>query len=63
MLSASVKSGFEPIQDDWFTGCKHPEHNPPMLLYVPPGQQFRHVCPGCGWEYVIRSPRIDYITK
>lgn len=28
--------------------CRHPSHEPPSNLYVPPGTRYRHVCPGCG---------------
>ena len=45
------KSGFEPIPG--YKICMHPGHNPPTHLYIPPGQQYRHVCPGCGAEVVM----------
>ncbi|QDH83526.1 hypothetical protein [Achromobacter phage Motura] len=32
--------------------CTHPEHNFPTHLYIPPGQGYRHVCPGCKREEV-----------
>lgn len=38
--------------------CINFEHNPPTHLYIPPGQTYRHVCPGCGQETVIRAPFI-----
>lgn len=40
------KSGFFdlPVQQT----CRHPEHEPPSMLYIPPGKGYRHVCPGCG---------------
>lgn len=28
--------------------CTHPEHSFPMHIYIPRGQGYRHVCPGCG---------------
>lgn len=28
--------------------CVHPEHNPPMGLYIPPGKGYMHECPACG---------------
>jgi len=51
------KSGFEdiPVQEQ----CRHPEHNPPTHLYIPPGKRYRHVCPGCGQERVIQPPQIS----
>ena len=50
------QSGFEdiPIQEV----CRNPSHNPPSHLYIPPGKQYRHVCPGCGHVTVIRPPQI-----
>jgi len=38
--------------------CIHPEHNPPMHLCIPYGKQYRHVCPDCGKETVMKSPQI-----
>ncbi len=28
--------------------CPHPEHNPPNMICLRPGQVLRHVCPACG---------------
>lgn len=40
---------FEPLPPGERTAsCKHPEHAPPMYLYVPDGVRFRHECPACG---------------
>ena len=47
------KSGFEDAPSS--KRCRHPEHNPPNHLYIPPGKQYRHICPGCGKEMVIQS--------
>ena len=52
------ESGFEPL-DEGVT-CTHFEHNPPMHLYVPPDQQYRHVCPGCGKQTVIRGSNVKF---
>lgn len=38
--------------------CIHPEHNPPMHLCIPYGKQYRHVCPACGKETVMKSQQI-----
>ncbi len=27
--------------------CCHPQHNAPMHLYIPFGQVYQHICPGC----------------
>lgn len=48
------KSGFEPAPVR-MTPCVHPSHNPPMQLYIPPGQQYRHICPQCGYTIVLQS--------
>lgn len=53
------RGGFE--DDDMptcLTPCLHPEHNPPMHLYIPQGQRYRHICPACGNEVVIRPSLI-----
>lgn len=53
------KSGFEPAPDSWVKEpCLNSEHNPPSMLYIPPGQVYRHVCPGCGYECVIYSQSV-----
>lgn len=31
--------------------CQHPEHDPPMHLYLRPGV-YEHTCPGCGRRIV-----------
>lgn len=38
--------------------CKHPEHKPPMHIYIPQGKGYRHVCPACGDESVIIPQQI-----
>lgn len=51
-------SGFEDDFDHIYSGsplCKHPNHQPPSHLVIPAGKKYRHVCPGCGREVVIRS--------
>lgn len=50
------RSGFE--DDPTPIPCLYEEHNPPMHLYVPPGKQYRHVCPSCGYTIVIRPGMI-----
>lgn len=27
--------------------CIHPEHNPPSMIYLEPGE-YEYTCPGCG---------------
>ena len=47
------KSGFEPIDNKWIKTCFSPSHNPPMHLYIPPGQQYVHICPTCGAKIIM----------
>jgi len=35
--------------------CLHPEHNPPGLICVPPGQSIQHTCPACGQTNTLTS--------
>ena len=35
--------------------CNHPEHNFPILLYIPGGQTHTHVCPNCGNEITVMA--------
>lgn len=45
------QSGFEDDPDY----CPHRQHNPPSYMVVPPGKIYRHVCPRCGRESILRS--------
>ncbi len=47
------KSGFE--DDPIGKPCPHPSHNPPTHMVIPHGKLYRHICPECGYECVIRS--------
>lgn len=40
------KGGFRKVRDVP-TGCRHPEHQPPMHIYLEPGV-WEYICPGCG---------------
>lgn len=40
--------------------CVHPEHDPPMHLYIPAGKGYRHVCPSCGKVVNINSSQPIY---
>lgn len=55
------KSGFEDIPAQ--ERCINLEHEPPMFLYIPPGKQYRHVCPGCGKERVLRPPFVSMSSR
>jgi hypothetical protein len=43
--------------------CRHPQHEPPMHMVIPPGKQYRHICPGCGREVLLRPPHITWSCK
>lgn len=51
------RGGFEP--DPTPEICRHREHNAPTHMVIPQGQQYRHICPGCGNEIVLRPLRIS----
>lgn len=53
MKNTKNKSGFE---DDklWGKACQHPSHNPPNHIHIPVGKIYRHVCPCCGEQQVIK---------
>jgi len=44
----------------WDEMCKHPEHFPPMHLYIPPNTYYEHICPACGNIISIGSNQITY---
>ncbi len=50
------RGGFEPVER--IRGCRSMDHNPPSHLYIPAGQQYRHICSGCGRETVLQSPDV-----
>jgi len=54
------ESGFEDDRSSWMKMCKDPEHNPPTHLVIPRGKIYRHVCPSCGREVVVRP--LNYRT-
>ncbi len=47
------QSGFE--SDPQALNCRDPQHSPPTMLHTPYGMRYRHVCPTCGVEAVLRS--------
>lgn len=53
-LKQNKQSGFEDAPDT-ISPCRHPNHNPPSHLLIPPGKQYRHICPLCRVETVITS--------
>jgi hypothetical protein len=36
--------------------CRHPEHNPPTHICLPPGK-YEHTCPGCKSKVVFVVPQ------
>lgn len=52
------ESGFEdlPVVER----CLNSAHEPPMHMVIPAGKIYRHVCPGCGREVVLRPPNIHW---
>lgn len=50
--------GMEPIPSNGIEPCRSPQHLPPMHIYIPAGQQYRHKCPACGNEIVVRPPQV-----
>lgn len=51
------RGGFRKICDYVDTQCRHPEHNPPTGICLPPGL-YVYTCPSCGEEKPIRVPLI-----
>src|SRR6476646_8284584 len=39
-----IKPGMQD-DDEFPRPCNHREHEPPTMLYIPPGKKFVHVCP------------------
>lgn len=50
------KGGFEDIPEQ--ERCRNAQHDPPTHMVIPPGKQYRHICPGCGLEILLRPPMI-----
>jgi len=40
--------------------CTHPSHNPPMFISIPPGKIYRHVCPGCSANFILRPAHVTF---
>jgi hypothetical protein len=55
-------SGFEDDDDGaQLPFCVSPEHNPPTHLYVPAGKRYRHVCPVCGQQGLLRGSPLTWL--
>lgn len=54
------QSGFEDEPKDvWTKPCLDPAHKPPSHMVIPAGKIYRHVCPSCGAEVVLRRLTIS----
>lgn len=42
--------------------CRHPEHNPPGMIVLPPGA-YEHECPGCGAKTVFTVPHASLTSR
>lgn len=40
--------------------CRDVHHQPPMHLYIPPGEKHVHICPSCGKRTVMMGSNITY---
>jgi len=58
LLKGFNKGGFEPLDEK--QTCMDAQHQPPMNLNIPYGQQYRHICPSCGNEIVIKSSAVTF---
>lgn len=58
-LTKDSLGGFEPIPAHE-RPCVSPEHTPPMHLVIPAGMQYRHICPSCGAETVLRPMQVTF---
>lgn len=52
-FNKSDKCGFIDLDDDEL--CRHVGHTPPSHLYIPPGKAYRHICPGCNKETIVKE--------
>lgn len=53
------RGGFRPKAEPWKKPCANPEHLPPNMLYIPPDQEYVHVCPGCGFTCVLQGSNVS----
>lgn len=40
--------------------CRHPEHQPPLHLYIPPGKEYVHICPQCKQRTVLGGSNVSW---
>jgi len=48
----------ETKKPSWKMPCQSPQHNPPSMIVIPPGQTLVHICPSCGYKFEIQSSNI-----
>lgn len=58
-MKNNKKSGFF-NDNEIMKPCSHPEHNPPSHLYIPVGKKYRHICPACNKETVLKPIQISF---
>lgn len=59
MSTKRLETGYTNKPDE-FKPCPSEGHNPPLYLYVPPGQNYTHSCPDCGKVQQIRGEGVTY---
>lgn len=45
----------------WLERCRHPEHDPPSMMYLPAGL-YEHQCPGCGSRTRFTGSRVTMLA-
>lgn len=46
----------KPVRSPYTPRCTSSRHTPgPLLLYIPPGEEYRYACPSCGHVTVLRG--------
>lgn len=60
-LTKNAGSGFEDIPGLKRT-CTHPDHHlpNPLMMSIPAGQRYRHVCPVCGHTEYAYGSTVSY---
>lgn len=51
--------GLEPIPKEELP-CDDMSHFPPNFICIPYGMQYRHKCPSCGHESIVRSSEVRF---
>ncbi len=52
--------GFYDLPESETVKCTHPDHQPPLMLHIPQGKGYRHVCPSCGKVTNLVPPQISF---